>query len=117
MNPLLIVLSNSRCAPGVHDQPRALIQDWRMCQVNGHTHLAGFLANGFTCRVTTAVIAVNTASRQIQTGSGRIYELDGPPTSNIQSLAVINVRLRQLFGTIDADVTMNYWNSMQAAMS
>jgi hypothetical protein len=117
MNYQPIVLCNSRNAPGVDDQPRLQLSDWRMHLVGQHTHLVGFLPNGFTCRVTTPIATVLSASRLVQTSSGRLYELDGPPAHDPLALAVIRARLHQLFGNIDADVTMNYWGAMQAAMS
>lgn len=117
MNIPIILLSQPRNAPDVRDQPRVLVHEWRMYQVGVHIHLAGFLANRFTCRITTPEGAVNAPSRQVHTDSGRICELVGPPANDFQALAVINARLSQLFGTIDADVTMSYWDNMQAAVS
>lgn len=117
IDPPLLVLLHPRDAPDVRNQPRLSVHDWRMYQVGEHIHLVGFLENGFTCRVTTPIDAVVAASRQVQTSSGRIYELDGPPAHDIQAMAIIGARLHQLFGAVDSDVTMNYWGAMQAALS
>lgn len=117
MSDLWLCLSSSRHAPAVSAEPRTSIHAWRILRVGQSTHLAGFLANGVTCRVTTSVIAINMSGREVQTASGRVYELCGPPASDPTQRAVISIRTRQLGLCVDGDLTADTWSAMQAAMS
>lgn len=117
MSALWVYISNSRHAPAVSVEPRASTHAWRILRVGQNTHLAGFLANGVTCRVTTSVIDINLSAREVRTASGRLYELTGPPASDSSQLAVIAIRTRQLGLCVDDDLTADIWSAMQAAMS
>lgn len=117
MSDLWLCLSSSRHAPAVSAEPRTSMHAWRILYAGQVTYLAGFLANGATCRVTTSVIGINMSAREVETASGRIYELMGPPAGEATQLAVIAIRSRQLGLYVDADLTAKIWSAMQAAMS
>ena len=110
-----IVLTNVRDAPAIAAQPRMALYQWRVAALDGAEILVGFLENGYTCRVTTGIASMNLPSREIQTQSGRLYELIGPPASDPVSLVVIAGRLAMLRPATSTDVTEGVWAAMCAA--
>ena len=115
MTHMTIVLTNFRNAPAIAAQPRMALYQWRVAALDGVEILVGFLENGYTCRVTTQIASVRLPSREIQTQSGRLYELIGPPASDPVSLSVIAERLAMLRPATITDVTEGVWAVMCAA--
>ena len=110
-----IFLTNFRNAPAVAAQPRMALYQWRVVVLDGVEILVGFLENGYTCRVTTGIASISLPSRDVQTQSGRLYELIGPPASDPVSLMVIAGRLAMLRPATSTDVTEGVWAAMCAA--
>jgi len=117
MSALWIGLSNGRDAPAVSSQPRVVIHNWRVIRTESELHLAGFLENGATCRITTAIAHISLPSRLVLTASGRTYELMGSPASDAAPLGVIALRVLQLGLPVHQDATSEIWSAMQSAMS
>lgn len=111
----MIVLANMRDAPPVGAQPRVPLFDWRIVAIGEERHLIGFLCNGVTCRITTAVEALNHAGREARTRSKRIYEIYGPPAHDAHALAVIATRISQSLPGGSIDITDVEWAAMLAA--
>ena len=117
MSELWVCLSNSRDAPSVLSQPRVVIRNWRVIRTENELHLAGFLEDGVTCRITTAIAQISTPLRLVLTTSGRTYELMGSPASDAAPLCVIALRVLQLGLRVRQDATSEIWSAMQSAMS
>ena len=115
MTHTTIVLTNFRNAPAIVAQPRMALYQWRVVALDGVEILVGFLENGYTCRVATGIASISLPSREIQTQSGRLYELIGPPASDPVSLMVIAGRLAMLRSATSTDVTEGIWAAMCAA--
>ncbi|TXC66761.1 hypothetical protein FSC37_15950 [Piscinibacter aquaticus] len=56
-----------------------MIRNWRVIRTENDLHLAGFLEDGVTCRITTAITYISMPSRLVLTASGRTYELMSSP--------------------------------------
>lgn len=117
MSTLFVCLSNSRGAPAVSYQPRVVIRNWRVLRTENELHLAGFLEDGVTCRLTTAIAHISMPSRLVLTASGRTYELVGSPASDAAPLGVIALRVLQLGLPVQQDASNEIWSAMQSAMS
>ena len=115
MTHTTIVLTNFRNAAPIVAQPRMALYQWRVVALDDVEILVDFLENGYTCRVTTGIASINLPSREIQTQSGRLYELIGPPASDPVSLMVIAGRLAMLRPATSTDVTEGVWAAMCAA--
>ena len=89
----IVMLTNSRQAPPIEVQPRTSMHHWRIIEFDDGRSLVGFLANGFTCRLTTEIASIDLPARQVRTRSGRLYELLGPPASQPEQIAVIAAHL------------------------
>lgn len=112
-----IVLANFREAPPASTQSRALIHDWRIIQFDEGRTLVGFLENGFTCRITTAIVSIDIPGREVRTSSGRLYELLGPPACEPERLAVIAVYVALSLQSPSLDVTGGVWDAMCKAIA
>lgn len=108
----IVLLTNSRPAPPIEVQPRTSMHDWRIIEFDDGRSLVGFLENGFTCRLTTEIASIDLSARQIRTRSGRLYELLGPPASQIERIAVIAAHLVASAGSPWMDVTDSAWTAM-----
>lgn len=86
-------ISNVRDAPSVDQQPLVQMQHWRVFLVAGQRHLLGWVSEGITTRMTSPICEVRLFARQLVTSSGRLYELDGPPTEDPDRLMVLAARL------------------------
>ena len=115
MTHTTIVLSNFRCAPATAAQPRLSLHQWRVVNFDGVEILAGFLENGYTCRVTTGIASIDLPGREVRTQSGRLYEMIGPSASDPTSLLVIAARLAMIHPAPGTDVTDGVWAAMCAA--
>lgn len=107
-----ILLTNFRPAPSTSTQSQVSIHDWRIIQLAERQVLVGFLENGLTCRVTTNIASIEFVAREVQTSSGRLYQLLGPPACEPERLAVIAVRVALSARPPYLDVTDGVWTAM-----
>ncbi len=64
----------------VQDQPQVVLEEWQAYELpDGNRHLVGRNADHGTGRVSSRIVAFDPATRCARTGSGRVYELPGPP--------------------------------------
>jgi hypothetical protein len=95
-----------RPAPNVLDQPRVQTRQWRLLRYGDHHFLMCQRVGASTVRVTTPIQSMNPASMTVQTGSGRVYELLGPPSDDPAFLADVqlNLKLSGLQGVTDVSL-------------
>jgi hypothetical protein len=95
-----------RPAPNVLDQPRVQTRQWRLLRYGDHHFLMCQRVGASTVRVTTPIQSMNLASMTVQTGSGRVYELLGPPSDDPAFLADVqlNLKLSGLQGVTDVSL-------------
>jgi len=107
------ILSNHRRAPDVASQPFVKIRRWQVVRTAiGEEMLVGVLDNGFTWRVTTAIVNFSASDRRVTTRSGRLYELDGAPAVENLDLLVIAAH-RMLNSLVHAEDTSEiYWRAV-----
>jgi hypothetical protein len=103
-------------APAVAEQPRVSIQQWRVMRLaTAGDVLVGVQDGVLATRVSTDLISVRAAQREVTTVSGRVYELMGPPANNPDMLVLLAARVVVSSGPIVEDVTPQYWALIQAA--
>lgn len=116
MSGRTITLTGLNDAPAVAEQPRVLIAQWRVMRLaSAGDVLVGVLDGGFATRVSTDVISVRAAQREVKTVSGRVYELSGRPADNPDMLVLLAARVVVSSGPILEDVTPQYWALIEAA--
>jgi hypothetical protein len=95
-----------RPAPDVLDQPQVQTRQWRLLRYGDHHFLMCQRVGASTVRVTTPIQSMNPASMTVQTGSGRVYELLGPPSDDPAFLADVqlNLKLSGLQGVTDVSL-------------
>lgn len=64
----------------VSRQPQLTLTDWRVMQLHdGDRHLVGYCIENREGRVSSVVRKFDAAARALETGTGRVYRLSGPP--------------------------------------
>ena len=74
-------------APGVGNQPRLRVYRWRIYQLGGESLLVCEVPETGRIRVTTPIAHLDSASGQLVTDSGRIYELEGSQSDHAADFA------------------------------
>lgn len=113
---------NVRLAPPVQLQGGTAIREWRIVELRtGNCVLVGVVGESarpdgpITYRVSSPIAAADAKTRRLQTASGRIYRLEGPPALDRLAREMILRRLL-LAGQADAeDVTEPIWQAIEAA--
>lgn len=113
---------NLRMAPPVQLQEMVMIREWRLVELrNGTCVLVGVVGpstsptSPVTYRMSSPIAAADAATRTMQTASGRVYQLIGPPALDRPAREMILRRLL-LAGHGDAeDVTEPIWQAIEAA--
>ncbi|SCK20300.1 hypothetical protein VAR608DRAFT_1502 [Variovorax sp. HW608] len=107
-----------RLAPPVQLQEILSIRQWRIARLrDGAAVLAGVTAatrvGVLTIRVSSAIAGIDPALRSIQTTSGRLYRLDGPP-AQIASIRELIANRLACRGHEDAlDITDLIWSELE----
>lgn len=103
-------------APTVQEQPRLEISDWAILESGcGDQYLMGLHTYQSRLRLTTPIASFQAAGRLIQTKSGRIYELLGPPTQDPTVLLVMAVHAIRVGLSMTGDVSSEFWKTIQHA--
>jgi hypothetical protein len=134
-----LLIFNQRQAAGVEEQPRADITNWRileyrptpeslaaapsdeiradMQEIAGARFLFGWLPGRESIRITTAIADFNAPARLLTTQSGRVYEIQGPPTTDPERLALIHVHaaIKGMHADVVKDVSDDLWNEIMKA--
>jgi hypothetical protein len=66
----------------VEVEPKIELHLWKVLEADGTRHFVGYSFNGQEGRVSSRIMKYNRASRTGITGSGRHYQLMGPPGSH-----------------------------------
>ncbi|MBB6559277.1 hypothetical protein HNP48_001944 [Acidovorax soli] len=104
-----------RPAPDVASQPKVDLHHWRILQLGcGSLHIAAQLDSG-SFRVTTALLAVDIASRVVKTESGRSYHLDAPPEEDAMLVALMIANVACDPVAITNDVSDAVWRAMESS--
>ena len=105
-----------RPAPDVLNQPRVQTNQWRLFRYEDHIFLMCQRVGASTIRVTTPIQSMDPTTMTLETGSGRVYELLGPPCDCPEFLAAVQLNLgfSQLQGV--TDVSLKIYADMKIHM-
>ena len=110
-----VQVSNWRLAPKVEEQPTVRMLHWRIFEVDGDLRVLGWIKEGPTTRMTSPLRALLPTTRQVITHSGRIYEMDQPPTEDTERLVIILARLAAERILVTNDRSYEVWSAMVQA--
>lgn len=97
-------------------QPELTLKQWRVKQLpDGDRHLMGYCLENGEGRVSSRIVRLDCGSRIVETGSGRIYQLQGPPGNHMDAEYVWNFWLRANGLSKAKDVTSETYNAIIAA--
>jgi hypothetical protein len=100
----------------VPEQPELVLKRWRAYEVEDLRFLVGWNATDGEGRVSTYFASFDPAMRRVQTGSGRVYELSGPPGYDGDA-DYTWTRWQRMHGVSDVrDVTDEIWSAILAAL-
>ena len=107
--------TNLRSAPPVDQQPRIKPLAWRVVRTEEGELLVLVMTPEGSLRITSAILEIHPASRTVTTGSGRVYELEGPPIAE-GAMAGLFGALADQFGLGSViDVSASVWDQFEAA--
>jgi hypothetical protein len=99
----------------VPEQPELVLKRWRAYEVEDLRFLVGWNATDGEGRVSTYVASFDPALRRVETGSGRVYKLSGPPGHD-NDADYTWTRWKRMHGVSDVrDVTDEVWSAILAA--
>jgi hypothetical protein len=107
-----LFFGNLRPAPLASQQPRVRICEWRIVRTHQALYLVGAVAVNqevLTYRISSAIEHVDVTSRQVRTSSGRVYEIEGPPASEIGFVRLLDARLAEAGLGHAVDVSAAVW--------
>lgn len=111
-----LIFTNPRGAPAVIDQRLVVPISWRVVRTEcGESHVLVVMPSG-SLRVTSPILEVHAARRELVTSSGRRYQLDAPPV--IYGLVCDTLgALAEWFGLGQVvDVSSEVWKQFLAAV-
>jgi len=107
----LMIFMNERDAPPVSEQPKVSVMRWRVYACGaGERYLLAQLPSG-TLRITSALAEVYTASKTVVTSSGRAYQLEEPPTADVDMVLKFEAYARMNGLTELVDDSEAVWGS------
>ena len=114
-----ISFTNQRDAPPPEAEPSMEVRSWRLMKApSGELHL-GTLRDRQTdravVRLTSALAWFDMAAHAVTTASGRRYVLIGPPESRPLETMAIRNGAAQLGLAGGIDISVQFWEQMQAA--
>ena len=103
----------------IEQTPQVDLADWRVMQLaDGSRHLVGTnLTEGMTGRVSSRVVALDSAHALAKTKSGRVYKLHGPPGRTQDADYTWHRWLKQMGSPSWADVTSTVLEVMHGGTS
>lgn len=90
------VIATSTWAPRpVDEEPAYVMIRWRLIALQGSLRLVGYNLTNREGRLSSRVVDVNAAAREVRTVSGRTYVLKGPPGWDDDSAWVLDCWLHR----------------------